>query len=96
MRVLVDMQGAQTPFSKHRGVGRYTRELVKAMGEMLGENNEWGIVTENSEEALYQGIKELLDEPALLARYREQAAERGKMFSTKKTVRAVEEMLENL
>lgn len=69
---------------------------VSGMKEMLGENNEWGIVTENSEEALYQGIKELLDEPALLAHYREQAAERGKMFSTKKTVRAVEEMLENL
>ena len=69
---------------------------VSGMKEMLGENNEWGVVTENSEEALYQGIKELLDEPALLAHYREQAAERGKMFSTKKTVRAVEEMLKNL
>ena len=69
---------------------------VSGMKEMLGENNEWGIVTENSEEALYQGIKELLDEPALRAHYKEQAAERGKMFSTEKTVRAVEEMLENL
>lgn len=66
------------------------------MKEMLGENNEWGVVTENSEEALYQGIKELLDDPALLAHYKEQAAERGKTFSTEKTVRAVEEMLENL
>ena len=69
---------------------------VSGMKEMLGENNEWGIVTENSEEALYQGIEELLDEPALLAHYKGQAAERGKMFSTEKTVRAVEEMLENL
>lgn len=69
---------------------------VSGMKEMLGENNEWGIVTENSEEALYQGIKELLDDPALLAHYRKQAAERGKTFSTEKTVRAVEEMLKNL
>ena len=35
------------------------------MKEMLGENNEWGIVTENDDEALYQGIKRLLDDPEL-------------------------------
>ena len=66
---------------------------VSGMKEMLGENNEWGIVTDNSEEALYQGIKELLDDPALLAHYKEKAAERGKDFSTEETVKAVENML---
>jgi glycosyltransferase involved in cell wall biosynthesis len=66
---------------------------VSGMKEMLGENNEWGIVTENNEEALYQGIKRLLDQPELLAHYREQAAERGKAFRTENTVRAVEDML---
>ena len=66
---------------------------VSGMKEMLGENNEYGVVTENDEEALYRGIKRLLDEPELLAHYREKAKERGKMFSTEKTVQAVEEML---
>ena len=66
---------------------------VSGMKEMLGEHNEWGIVTENSEEALYQGIKDLLDHPDKLARYKEKAIERGKTFSTENTVRAVEEML---
>jgi len=69
---------------------------VSGMKEMLGENNEWGIVTENDEEALYQGIKGLLDDPEWLAHYKEKAAQRGKMFSTENTVRAVEEMLLNL
>ena len=69
---------------------------VSGMREMLGEGNEWGIVTQNNEEALYQGIKRLLDDPALLAYYREKAKERGKAFSTEKTVRAVEEMMERL
>lgn len=69
---------------------------VSGMKEMLGENNEYGIVTENSEEALYQGIRRLLDDPALLAHYREKAAERGAMFSTESTVNAVEDMLEGL
>lgn len=66
---------------------------VSGMKEMLGEHNEWGIVTENSEEALYWGIKGLLDDPGLLAHYREMAALRGKRFSTEETVGAVEEML---
>lgn len=66
---------------------------VSGMKEMLGEHNEWGIVTENSEEALYQGIKDLLDHPDKLAHYKEKAIERGKTFSTENTVRAVEDML---
>ena len=66
---------------------------VSGMKEMLGENDEWGIVTENDEEALYQGIKRLLDDPVLLAHYKERAAQRGKDFSTEETVKAVEEML---
>ena len=66
---------------------------VSGMKEMLGEHNEWGIVTENNEEALYQGIKDLLDHPDKLAYYKEKAIERGKTFSTENTVRAVEEML---
>ena len=66
---------------------------VSGMKEMLGENNEWGIVTDNEDEALYQGIKSLLDDPALLAHYKEMAEERGKTFNTDYTVRAVEQML---
>lgn len=66
---------------------------VSGMKEMLGEHNEWGIVTENSEEALYQGIKDLLDHPDKLAHYKEKAIKRGKTFSTENTVRAVEDML---
>ncbi len=68
---------------------------VSGMKEMLGEHNEWGIVTENNEEALYQGIKTLLDDPALLAHYQEKALERGKNFTTESTVRAVEHFLQN-
>ena len=66
---------------------------VSGMKEMLGEHNEWGIVTENSEESLYQGIKDLLDRPDKLAYYKDKAVERGKIFSTENTVRAVERML---
>lgn len=69
---------------------------VSGMKEMLGENNEWGIVTDNNETALYEGIKGLLDDPQRLAYYKEKAAERGRWFSTEETVRATEEMLLSL
>ena len=66
---------------------------VSGMRELLGENDEFGVVTENDEEALYRGIRRLLDDPALMARYREKAAERGRAFSKEETVGAVQEML---
>ena len=69
---------------------------VSGMKEMLGEHNEYGIVTENSEEALFEGIKYLLDNPALLAHYKRQAQIRGKEFSTENTVKAVEDMLNRM
>ena len=69
---------------------------VSGMREMLGDNNEYGLITENSEEALYEGIKKFLDNPDLLAHYKKQAEIRGKEFSTEKTVKAVEDMLLSL
>lgn len=66
---------------------------VSGMKEMLGEHNEWGVVTKNEDESLYQGIRQLLYDSALLASYKEKAAERGRTFSTENTVRAVEDMI---
>ena len=66
---------------------------VSGMKEMLGNDNEWGVVTENEDEALYLGLKHLLQDPVRLARYKEKAAIRGKTFSTEYTVKAVEQML---
>lgn len=70
--------------------------LCSGMQEMLGYNNEYGIVTENNEDALYEGIEKILTEENLLQHYKEQARVRGQRFSTEKTVKAVENMLESL
>ena len=59
---------------------------------MLGDS-EYGLITDNSEEALYQGIKSLLDDPEILSHYKKQAQIRGKSFSIKETVKVVEKML---
>lgn len=70
--------------------------LCSGMTEMLGEHNEYGIVTENNEDALYQGIKTMLTTPGLPEHYSRQAKARGKEFSIEQTVTAVEKMLEGL
>ena len=68
---------------------------VAGMKEMLGYNNEYGIVTENDETALLKAIKDLLDSKEKLEYYKEKAIERGKFFSTEKTVAAAENMFIN-
>ena len=68
---------------------------VSGMREMLG-NSEYGLIVPNSEEALYQGIKKLLDDSTLLEHYKKQAEIRGKAFKREETVKAVENMLKEL
>ncbi len=66
---------------------------VSGMAEMLGEDNEYGVIVPNDDEALYQGIYDLVSDPLKLAHYKAQAQMRGKLFSTEETVRKTEEML---
>lgn len=69
---------------------------VSGAKELLGENNEFGIVTDNSTAGIYDGLKTLLTQPEKLAHYKIQAEIRGKEFSTQKTVIAVEQLLDSL
>ena len=69
---------------------------VSGMQEMLGENSEYGLITDNNDQALYRGIKKLIDHPDLLKYYRTQAEVRKKIFSTKDTVKAVEKLLNDI
>lgn len=68
---------------------------VSGMREMLGDS-EYGLITENSEEALYQGIRSLIDNPEKLVFYKKQAQLRGEDFSTEETVKSVEKMFMDL
>lgn len=66
------------------------------MCEMLGDNNEHGIVVDNDEDSLYQGIADMIENREKLEHYRKQAAERGRFFEPQQTVGAVEKMLEEI
>lgn len=62
------------------------------MHELLGDS-EYGLITENDDEALYQGLKRMLTEPELLAHYAEKAPERGRDFRQEALVRETEDFL---
>ena len=64
--------------------------------ELLGENDEYGIFTENSEEGIYQGMKKMIEDANLRKHYTEKALERREKFSRESTVKAVEDMLDAL
>lgn len=64
--------------------------------EMLGKNNEYGIVTENTTEGIYRGLKQMLSDPETLEHYRRKAEIRGGFFSKEKTVKEVEQLFDSL
>ena len=64
--------------------------------ELLGEHNEYGIVTENSEEGIAEGIRQLLNNRELLMYYKRQAVLRGALFSTFNTVHAAESLIDEV
>lgn len=70
--------------------------LCAGMIELLGEKNEYGIITENSEKGLEKGIEKILSDKSVLEYYTKQAIERGKTFETKATVDEVEKMFDEL
>lgn len=73
------------------GVPVITTEC-SGMKEMLN-NGEYGVITDNDEEALYKGMKRLLEDKALLQYYKEKAGKRGMDFSMKNLMTPIEEML---
>jgi glycosyltransferase involved in cell wall biosynthesis len=66
MRLLIDMQGAQTAFSKHRGVGRYTIELVSALIKTCPKEHEIMLAVNG---AFPESVKEIHDKFDCLVGY---------------------------
>ena len=66
---------------------------VSGMREILGDS-EYGLITENDDEAFYAGVKRMLTEPGLLEHYAEQAKIRGKNFKREKQARNTEAFFE--
>lgn len=90
------MEGFSTAVTEALIVGTpIVTTLCSGMEEMFC-GGEYGMITANEEDALYEGVKKMLTEPGLLSEYRKKAKERGSYFSLENTVQAVEEMLERM
>lgn len=63
------------------------------MDELLKEGD-CGVITDNSEAALYEALKNLLDQPQQIAHYREKAQQRGRDFTLKALISPIETLLE--
>lgn len=69
---------------------------VSGAYEQMGEKNEYGIVTESNTDALYSGLRRILQEEGCLDYYRKQAKLRGSFFSKENAVKSVEEIIDFL
>ena len=63
--------------------------------ELLGYSNEYGLVVDNSENGIYEGLQYLLHDDRYKL-YKDKAEERGRSFNTESTVHAAEQEFEGL
>lgn len=64
------------------------------MTEILGENDEYGMIVENNEDALYSGLKKLIESEEILNVYKQKVKKRSSFFSTQKAVKEVEDLID--
>lgn len=62
--------------------------------ELLGENSEYGLLTPNSEQGLYDGILKMLSNPTLMQHYSTRSAERARQFSQSNVIAQHDKLFE--
>lgn len=61
---------------------------VTGSEEILGDS-EFGIITEQTDISIYEGVKKIIDSPDLLIYYKDKSIERAKMFSKSETLNTI-------
>lgn len=64
------------------------------MKELLGDS-QFGLITEDSVRGIYEGIKKMMDDPALMAQYATAAKERGQQFAGSTILKQTEDFFLN-
>lgn len=64
------------------------------MEEILGTENQYGLIVENSEDGIYQGIAQMLRDREIYEHYRAMAAERGVVFRLEEGIAAVKNLFQ--
>lgn len=66
---------------------------VSGIREQLGDNCEYGIITDNNEASLYEGVTRMMDK-TVRENYKLQAAERGMIFSLHESMTSIYKLIE--
>lgn len=66
------------------------------MREMLGEQNDYGIVVDNDEDSIYRMLKMIAQDEKILALYKDKVKRRASFFSIEKTVGEIEKMIDEV
>lgn len=69
--------------------------LCSGMKEMLN-NGEFGVIVDNDEDALFEGMYKILSDKDMLKHYKLKSIERSKYFELETTINAVEKMFDEL
>lgn len=69
--------------------------MCAEMKQLLGEQNQWGIIVDNEDDALYEGMKNILKNERLTARYTAKAIEGGNRFSLKNQMNEIYDVIDN-
>lgn len=77
------------------GIPTLTTECA-GMKEILGNNNEYGIVVDNTDIGLENGIRNVLSNPEILKYYKDAVKRRSDFFKPEKTVSEVEALFDKL
>jgi glycosyltransferase involved in cell wall biosynthesis len=63
--------------------------------EILGQNGEWGVIAENSDQALLEAMRTVIENPSLRDEYQRKATQRGACFSLPQQITIIEKLLNN-
>lgn len=65
------------------------------MKEIIGEDNENGLIVKNDTEGIYEGLKQLLTNERLREKYQKNIKRRSKRFNLETTIKEIEEIIDN-
>lgn len=66
------------------------------MKDILGENNEYGLIVENNTESLFNGLKEMIVNEKLRIHYQKKAVLRSSYFESNRSVKEVEALIKEV
>lgn len=90
--------------SRHEGFGMVLHEAaychtpivatdVSGVRELLGDS-EYGLVVDNSEQAIYEGLKSILENPGLYVKYKEAIIKRSTFVDLKKRISDIQKLID--